>query len=468
MAESDFVTWYSNNVAIKGSANGTCLANYTSPYFKYWELGVGLPIKNSRFAVKKRIRKLLSANVIVGATSFKFTEGSNLLALIARNEIAETFSSRASCLLRISKADWSYSEIIELHSSTPTSVSGSEVTVNLMTGTTFANAFSTNDIMEFVSPLIADGWNAFHHCLQPMGLLKAFPLDFNNLIGDMIAQRVVVTGAGLNTYCYGGSTYQYFETSYPTDIDRWTSYDKVAVPYYYRFGAAWRLSVLTNITNISWATTSIGMVSTLVSPNGEWINLLPSTMPTGFQQDKLYVSNSAGFASNTLKNPPTLRATAQQVGFDWHTGVNTHTSNEEVRFDIHDIWYEHSAGLESVLGCVVLQVPPQRESIAINKVEGETETFRLANNGLYAYHPKGNPNEFGKYQISCTFESVPIGMLRKLQKLESFQNDGFMINLHPKYPDLPQCLQGRLKVSNIRKAVYAFDRVTFDFEFEEA
>lgn len=430
MAESDYINFYKSTF---NYSNPNPVGKIGTGFYRTWEIGVSVPVPNPHFNYQKKLRYAINTNTL-GAGYIGIGAGSTEAATKIANIIKAGWS-------RLSKADGSLSEIVEILQA---SVNVAEVVIDWKVAPT--NSFVPGDIFEYYSPVNADQWASESSLLVPATMLKEYPADLGDIDGKLYAQQLQIVSTNYN------STVRLFQAALPTDIHRYLNSS-----YNYRIGARYKMG---------WGsdTTSRGEVSIKVTTNTVPKKLILNYFPTQYA-DKFWLHNSDKFTDFLAE--ATIRASAQYMQIAV-TNADATASVGTYKFSFEDIYWEHSAGVESLMGCLLLPNAPLRDSLSIDVLEGEFEDLIVSNNNRYPYFPRGNPNITRKHKISGTFDSVTNSQYQKLKIMERFQNDGFLINIHPHLSEVGQHLTGTLRIGAKRKNIFDMSRVSFDFEFVEA
>ena len=110
---------------------------------------------------------------------------------------------------------------------------------------------------------------------------------------------------------------------------------------------------------------------------------------------------------------------------------------------------------------------PIRSTINIDLIEN-IRTNVLSNGSMNYGYPTSEDSSGDRYRIRARFSNVTETFFNKIMKFYSWQKQGYLLNLHPKYDDLPFVMTGIMKISNISKSEHwDLTRISFDFTFEE-
>lgn len=424
-----------------------------TPYYRYWEIGVAVPINNAHFCYPKKIRETILSSVAIGANTFTIRKDTTANATILKNYLTNLGIGQ------LFKADQSDNESFEI-----ASITQSTTDLIFVIYGTFTKAFSANDVFICYSSTMIDNWDVKNSLIVPTSLVKGFPVNYNDIDGKIRAQQLSIILSDIT------SDKKYFETSLTTDIYRF-----IKSNYTYRIGAryyiGWRSSNddagKVTLSTYNGATFDISLDSNVYTSE-EMINLSywfdNSAIDTSELKHKYYVFNKV--ISNTIDST-NIRDGARKLKLGIKLTGSSILVNNHVIIGLEDIYWEHSGGVESSLGCVLLPNAPNRDSIKIGYIEEDLIIDRGSNNDGFLSFPRGNPNTNRKYTLTCTFTDVPLGIFNKLKIMEMFQNDGYLINIHPHFNELPQVLTGYLKITNVRKNGTMFGLTTFDLYFEE-
>lgn len=454
MAEQDFINWYLATFDYThpnpvGRGAGT-------PYYRYWEIAVAVPVPNARLNRPKKVRKAIASFTANsgGEGIITITEGSAVLATILKNELAGLGFGR------LHKADETDNETFEIKS-----VTSSTITVTIKTQAPFTKTFVAGAICTITSTTMANEWTVTDSLVTPTSLIKGFPINYNDIDGSINGQQLSIVLSDID------ESNKYIETTLSPDIYRF-----IKSGYKYRIGARYYIGWRSNNSDgstLSQAAYNNAIFDISLNSNvytsEEMINLSywfdNSAIDSSSLKHKYYVFNSV--ISNTIVDSTSLRDGLRKLRIGIKGTGTIPFINNHIIIGFENIYWEHSGGVESSLGCVLLPNAPTRESVNIGWIEEEFNIDRMANNDGVLSFTKGNPNVNRKYRISCTFIDVPMSALNKLKIIEMFQNDGYLINLHTHFNELPQVLTGYLKISNIKKTGVLFALTTFDFVFEE-
>jgi hypothetical protein len=450
--ESNFIDWYLATFSYStpmpvGSGAGT-------PYFRFWEIAVNVPVPNAHFSYPKKIRESISSNISIGGSTFTITKDSTADATILKNYLAGLGFGQ------IFKADESDSEKFEI-----ASVTSTDAVVTITIQGTFTKTFSSADIFICVSSVMVESWDIKSNLITPTSLVKGFPIDLNNIDGKIRAQQLSIPAQSLDT------SKIYMECNLNDDIYRY-----LKSSYSYRIGARYYIAFRSSNSDGGVYTSSdYSTMQPIISLDSDvytseqminlayWFNV--SSIDTSNSKHKYYNFNAK--ISNTLVDSTNLRDGARLLKLGLKaTSANPSLTNHLI-IGLEDIYWEHSGGVESTLGCILLPNAPDRNSINIGCVEEELNIDRAANNDGFLSFTRGNPNANRKYTLACNFNDVPLAIYNKLKIIETFQNDGFLINLHTHLNEFPQVLTGYMTIKNIKKSNPLFGLVSFEFYFEE-
>jgi len=438
-----YVAWYVNTYGYTAPR----AANLVDPKFhRLWQMAVSVPIPNFHFTYPKK--QILTTSANCGAASadpkaIKFTFGT----VTDRSNFINTLQKGVYGLVAnsITKAG----EVVRLTGNS--TASGYDVTITVMENMT-ANYTSGNATFEFYTPKLADNWAISHSALHPMGLRKSYPTELVNFDGKPFAQQLKLNDGSFD------DTQKLFSTTVPNLQE----YASSGNGLYYRIGCRYYIAYLGNIpASIDEATA--GTIALYVMGCNTSKKMLLNYLNGDFGRYFLF-NSYPGFTD--WKSFEAIRDTMTNRNIIVEFINESGGERMGVDFGLDDIYLEHSAGFETDLGALLLTMAPDRDSLQITSQVVE-EYITLANGDKFAYQPFGNPNRSRKYAIGCTFNNSNMDTYRKLKILESWQNDGYNLNLHTHMPELPEVLTGRMTLGTQSKGNWDFERVSFEFYFEE-
>lgn len=73
-----------------------------------------------------------------------------------------------------------------------------------------------------------------------------------------------------------------------------------------------------------------------------------------------------------------------------------------------------------------------------------------------------------RFKLTARFENVPQAMWEKLMVFDRYQKAGNLLNLHPKFDELPAVMTGRMKITNVSKTYWDLTYRNFTFTFTES
>lgn len=441
----------------------------TNGRFRYWEIAVGVPIPNNHFSYYTKIRKILYASCTAVATSIQIQCTASAEAYKVRECLDLTIgNANSGGYAKLTAVDDSSSAILEISRVTAPTVSGTVVTLHLAVVT--GAAFADTAIFQFYTPKLAEGWDFENNyvsggqaVLNPYGLNKILPAELDNMNGKVNAQMISIRKP-LSDDAFG---YVVFSATLQDDIHRWINKN-----YVYRMGMRytlnWREAASVNDEVVIYFHNML-----LATPTNRDIRYHYND--SEYLADKYFLVNSAPIdGANHLASLSNIRGNAsyRKLGLIVTPATST-TGTLDHYIGIEDFWFEHSGGAEiysadTSLGCLLLPVPPNRDSVEVGYDTDEIDVIRTENNSRFAFNSHGNPNQTRKYFVKGSFQDIPMSQYQKLKILEGFQNDGFLLNLHPHFIELPEVLTGYMKISNQKKTGFDFTRMSFDFEFQEA
>jgi len=412
-------------------------------FFRLWQMAVAVPIPNFHFTYPKKQNQAIIADatsgdafILVGFTNandriqFKNLLASKNYALVS-NTITKT------------------SEGVRLSGDTEDINDSTNYNLRLYIEDVLQYSYTANNaIIEFYTSKLAEKWSLDNKGLLPLGIRKGLPIELTDIDGKLFAQQLRLTAAEFNLT----------EKKFYTEIPNLQEYAYANSGYTYRIGCRYYLAYTTAVPDSMALGGEIYVkLPGTNSPNKILLNYLNGTF------NKYYLFNSIAF--NDWKSYDLIKIIEAnrrlEVSF---VGFNTPTY--DLDFGLDDIYLEHSAGFENILGALLLTMAPDRDSLDIGSDQTE-ESIKLANADRFPYFPYGNPNRTKKYSIGCTFTNSNMDTYEKLKILEMWQNDGFNLNLHTHMSELPEVLTGRMTLGHAKKGVFDFKKISFDFYFEE-
>jgi len=442
---SSYTAWYistfgyeSPQKADQADINGT----------RYWQIGVSVPIPNPHFRYPKKASYNIITDSTTGQVSVRIQFASASLRSLFENLMQENLYGL------VSNNSTRQGEIVQL-SGDFTEQSSYSIDIKFRNG--LENAYTgNNSLLNIFFAKMAEKWECDSEELVPVNLRKVFPVEIENMIGSPFAQRLHMD----STSFISGKTQKFFtvipnlQNYVPITEDK---FKQTKQNYRYRIGARYCIKYNPQPAGDS---TSYGLIRIVLpgctSQNKVLLNYIEGT------NELFYLFNSSSF-NDWDTYPNIVDSTEKKKVVIQFTGDST---GRDLYFSIEDIYLEHSAGVETTLGCLLLTRVPNRDSIQMDNETFE-ENIQLSNADRFPYFPFGNPNRSGKLRLSCTFENSNMDTYYKLKILESFQSDGFNINLHTHLKEHPEVLIGRMKIGPYSKGIFDLNKVSFAFEFME-
>ncbi len=155
-------------------------------------------------------------------------------------------------------------------------------------------------------------------------------------------------------------------------------------------------------------------------------------------------------------------------GIDWWTWDSSNNQHQILGIIPLTIPLESAYVQKMNKGYYTFTEYPLRSSLAISVLENYSMSTS-ASNVVRMYYPTSDGDKSYRMKISCRFENVPETMWKKLMYFLNWQRRGSLLNLHPKWDDVPPVMTGFMTISNITKSEH-WDLTyrSFNFEFEEA
>ena len=182
----------------------------------------------------------------------------------------------------------------------------------------------------------------------------------------------------------------------------------------------------------------------------------------GSSYDKTYTFYR--YESSTF-TPSSMPSTEEIRFMMYHsTNGNNNSGSTAVytQADIFGVSLEHTFGLMDD-PYYEFDYLPDEGTVTISKRTVDVPMLGLGAGGR-SYSPFGLKEV--KYKLSCRFSNVPVSFYDKLMILNSLQERGWQIALHPFIKFLPPVMKGYFTITNEVKSV-DFDTITFDFTFVE-
>jgi len=439
-----YVAWY---VSTFDYAHATPARIEDSRYWRSWQLGVNVPIPNPHFTWEKKVTMI--------GTNTQNSGASHIILNLGSTELRDRFKNLLTVQGYgvISNNATKIGEIVRIN----TWSNENSTTARIVFDRALEHTYTApNYTIEFFSDRIASGWDVNDSLLVPRGLAKSYPVDLEDVDGKLQGQQLYI----------GSGNFTGTQKEFTTNIPNIQEYAKQGNGLYYRVGARYHIKYYPLPASIGSADAGYISVKILGCDTPEKIIL---NYITGAEDNKYFIFHSYPAFSDWKTYNTLLDSTTYNRLYIAFVGGTAPLSNLEINFGIDDIYLEHSAGFETTqdkLGTLLMTYAPNRESLSMN-ADSLEEVVQVSNADKYPFFPLGNPNKSKKYSIGCTFEDSNMDTYRKLQILQTWQDNGFNLNLHTHMPELPEVLTGRMKLGNLRKNVWAFTRVSFDFEFTE-
>jgi hypothetical protein len=436
-----FLAWYVNTFTYSQPRPAS---EPDTRFWRLWQMGVNVPIANPHFTYEKKIIHPIQGINLVGTSVIHTlfdtaTEMEQFLNLVK----TRMYGLVSNDITKIG-------EIVRINSALV--MSEEDNAIDILLDDSLINSYASgSSTLEFFTPQIAEKWDVDSEYLVPMGLVKGFPSDLLDIDGKLQAQQLFLASSSFNAT----------EKKFSSEIPNLQEYACSSNGLYYRIGLRYHISY--NTLPASAAPSDAGTIMVKL-PGCSAENKILLNYLSGAIYNKYFLYNSYPAFSDWMSfSDITDTAAYRKVEISF-TGLASPVS--DINFGVDDIYLEHSAGFESSLGCLLMTYAPNRDSLSIGADSNE-ETIQVSNSDKYPFFPLGNPNKSKKYSISCTFEDSNMDTYQKLRILETWQNNGFNLNLHTHLPELPEVLIGRMKLGAVKKGVFDFTRVSFDFEFTE-
>ena len=95
--------------------------------------------------------------------------------------------------------------------------------------------------------------------------------------------------------------------------------------------------------------------------------------------------------------------------------------------------------------------------------------LQVSDNSYRAYYSQADADRGDRFRVRCRFQNVTETFWQKIMVFYRWQKRGNLLNLHPKWNDLPPVMTGYMQINNITKNDHwDLTRRSFDFVFEES
>jgi len=412
---------------IYGTNEGTFENPYAANRDRRWEIGIAIPIKNYDFKKPRLVsypvisqwRTIIKIDTSIVSDTESYSLAKLILKMIKENK---------KVFAQLAKTDRSMVETVEI-----SGIFNNMIFLKVAP----QRDYSTDGLFTVSLPYWAYGWeaNGYFHFEN----LRRYELEqIRNNVGDFFGQELYLPIDKFNEE----------EDIFYQDIDLSNFF--IHPKAHFRIGCMYNIMFL---DEQGIERTDVGYVR-MVWEAGDKEH-------TSKINENVYGFTYSVFNSKAMKSPKSNKV---RIAISFQN-PDYATDKAAVRFWINNIWAEHDAGYQ-VGGRFLIDNYPIRSSLGYTDSD-DIDLTRLANGEYFMDAKFGNPNQSTKWIIESDWNFVGRETYNQFKYIESLCRDGYLINLHPKIPEVPEVLTGKLVVKEYSKPIFDFDKYTFKVIFQQ-
>jgi len=400
-----------------------------------WEIAVAVPVPNRNLSEGKTYSYLTTnifsekINISTDKYSKAFEVANSINSMLAQNELV-------TC--QISQLDRSYTQTIKITGAGVDTINSNEVVLSIASNIN-SNITASNSIVDIPVTTIAKSWATEFSTIDgiiPISLRKNYVGHITSMIGDYSAQELFIPHGKYDT------NIKYFVT----EIDL----SSIHFPPL----AQMRIGCMYNVKFEDANGIEISPVGKVQLHFGVSSDSKISDLNNNAYGDTYTVINSGPF--------PALSSNKKiKIGISF---VNTSGAQAAVRFWLDSIWVEQDYGLQTG-GAITIDDYPIRSSLSYNDMDDINMT-RLKSGDFFLSTDYISKNSASKWVINAEFKTLN-SVYNYFKYMEQACRNGHLINLHPKLPEVPEVLLGKIRVKDLGKQNFSFNRTNFKVSFYE-